>query len=39
MSARSIQANGMRKGVPLTNNVEGEEMVYSSMKVEGVNDC
>ena len=38
MSARSIQANGMRKGVPLTYYDEGEEMVCSSMKVEGVND-
>ena len=38
MSARSIQANGMRKGVPLTYYYEGEEMVCSSMKVEGVND-
>lgn len=39
MPARSTQAYGVRKGVPLTYQDEGEEMVYSFMKVKGVNDC
>lgn len=38
MPARSTQAYGVRKGVPLTYQDEGEEMVYSFMKVKGVNN-